>query len=90
MVRRKTVRERGKVRFSEYFKQLKDGDKVAVVRERSETKDSFPKRIQGLTGEVVGKRGRSYLVNLKELNKEKQFIIKPIHLKRIAMEREND
>ena len=83
MARRKSVRERGKLRFSEYFKVLKEGDKVAVVRERTETKDSFPKRIQGRTGIVVGRRGDSYLVNLKELNKEKQFIIKPIHLKRL-------
>tara|TARA_Y100000034_G_C6542125_1_gene233894 strand:- start:1 stop:261 length:261 start_codon:yes stop_codon:yes gene_type:complete len=82
MVRRKSVRERGKLRFSEYFKSLKEGDKVAVVRERSET-GSFPKRIQGRTGIVSGKRGKSYLVNLKEMNKEKQFIIKPIHLKRV-------
>jgi large subunit ribosomal protein L21e len=85
MVRRKSARERGKLRFSEYFKVLKEGDKVAVVREKSETKDAFPKRIQGLTGEVVGKRGDSYIINLKELNKEKQFIIKPIHLKRLEV-----
>jgi len=85
MVRKKSVRERGKLRFSEYFKVLKEGDRVAVVREKAETKDAFPKRIQGRTGVVVGKRGGSYLVNLKELNKEKQFIIKPVHLKRLGV-----
>ena len=88
MVRRKTVRERGKFRFSEYFKSLKEGDKVAVVREMSENKDNFPERIQGRVGKVVGKRGKSYIVNLKELKKEKQFIIKPIHLKRLEAKSE--
>lgn len=85
MVRRKPIRERGKIRFSEYFKSLNEGDRVSVIREKSEMKDNFPKRIQGRTGIVVGKRGKSYIVNLKEINKEKQFIIKPIHLKKLEV-----
>ena len=80
MVRRKSVRERGKIRFSEYFKSLKEGDRVAVKAERS-ISNNLPKRIQGRTGVITGKRGRSYIVSLKELNKEKTFIIHPIHLK---------
>ena len=88
MVRRKPVRERDKIKFSEYFKVLNEGDKVAVVRERSET-GSFPKRIQGRTGVVTGKRGASYIVNLKELNKAKTFIIQPIHLKKIGVKNDN-
>ena len=83
MSNRKKIKERGKIRFSEYFKILNEGDKVSVVKERSET-SSFPKRIQGRTGVVIGKKGRSYIVNLKELNKEKSFIIKPIHLKKLV------
>ncbi len=82
MGKRKKMRERGKVRFSEYFKELKEGDKVAVKREQS-VDASFPKRIQGRTGTVKGKRGKSLVVNLKEFAKEKIFIISPIHLKKI-------
>ena len=84
MAKRKTIRERSKVKFSEYFKKLEKGDIVAVSREQSEVA-SFPKRIQGRTGVVEGKRGASYLVRLKEFSKEKVFIIAPIHLKRIKM-----
>ncbi len=84
MPNRKKIRERGKIRFSEYFKELNEGDKVSIVKERSEA-SSFPKRIQGRTGVVIGKKGKSYIINLKELNKEKIFIIKPIHLKRLRM-----
>ena len=83
MSKRKTLRERSKIRFSEYFKKLKEGDKVAVVREKS-VSCNFPKRIQGRTGVVTGKRGSNYIINLKEINKEKQFIVHPIHLKRIG------
>ncbi|MEM3074377.1 MAG: 50S ribosomal protein L21e [Candidatus Pacearchaeota archaeon] len=89
MAKGKSIRERGKIKFSEYFKLLKEGDKVAVVKEKSSIA-SFPKRIHGRTGTIVGKRGRSYLINLKELNKDKIFIIQPIHLKKIKSRDKND
>ena len=82
MARRKKIRERGKVKFSEYFKELKEGDKVAVKGEQSLVR-SFPKRITGRTGVVIGKRGTNYIVKIKELNKEKTFIMPSIHLIKI-------
>lgn len=82
MAGRKKIKERGKLRLSEYFKELHPGDSVAVKKEQS-ISSSFPQRIQGRTGIIEGKRGKSYVVKLKELNKEKTFIIAPIHLKRI-------
>ena len=82
MVRRKKVRTRGKLQLSRYFQELKEGIRVSVVRERS-IERSFPKRIQGRTGVIEGKRGRTYIVKLKDKDKEKRFLIKPIHLKKI-------
>jgi large subunit ribosomal protein L21e len=82
MVRRKKVRTRGKLQLSRYFQELKEGIRVSVVRERS-IGGSFPKRIQGRTGVIEGKRGRTYIVKLKDKDKEKRFLIKPIHLKKI-------
>jgi ribosomal protein L21E len=86
MVRRKNVRTRGKISFSNYFRKFKDGDSVAVVMERS-LANNLPKRIQGKTGVVKGKRGRSYIVDLKDQKKLKQFLIEPIHLKKIEQKR---
>ena len=82
MGKRKSIRERGKIKFSEYFKELKEGDKVAVKKEKA-VSSNFSERIQGRTGTIISKRGSQYVVNIKELNKEKIFIISPIHLKRI-------
>ena len=82
MLKRKSVREKGKIRFSEYYKDLKDGDKISVIRELS-IPSGFPKRIQGRTGHVVGKRGTAYVVNINDKKKMKQYTIKAIHLKRI-------
>lgn len=82
MARRKKVRTRGKLQLSKYFQELEKGDSVAIVREPS-IKLGFPKRFQGRTGVVEDKRGKAYIVRVNDQNKEKRFIIKPIHLKKI-------
>jgi len=76
------MKERGKLRLSEYFKELKKGDKIAIKKEKS-VKAGFPDRFQGLSGVVVRKQGRSYVVKIKDFKKEKTLIIPPIHLKRL-------
>lgn len=81
MLKRKQVREKGKIKFSRYFQNLKIGDKVAVVRELS-LKAGFPKTIQGRIGEIEEKKGSCYIVKIK-IGKGKRFIIHPIHLKKI-------
>ncbi len=82
MVKRKAVRTRGKLQLSKYFQEFKEGDAVAVIKEKS-IKSSFPVRLQGRTGIIETKRGKSYMVKIKDQTKEKQFIIEPVHLKKI-------
>jgi ribosomal protein L21E len=82
MLKRKSQREKGKIRFSQCFQKLKEGDKVAIVREHS-FNPIFPKRIQGLNAVVVGKRGKYYVIKGKDGDEEKTYIISPAHLKKI-------
>ena len=82
MSKRKKTRTRGKLQLSRYFQELEKGDPVAVVKEDS-VSSSFPVRLQGRTGIVRGKRGKAYIVKIKDQNKEKEFLIEPIHLKKI-------
>ncbi|MCX6749573.1 MAG: 50S ribosomal protein L21e [Candidatus Pacearchaeota archaeon] len=82
MTGRKQIKTRGKISLSRYFQSLKEGDSVAVIQEKS-VSSSFPDRLQGRTGVVAEKRGRSYVIKIKEYDKEKKFIIEPIHLKKI-------
>jgi len=82
MSKRKKTRTRGKLQLSRYFQKLEKGDSVAVVRELS-IKSSFPVRLQGRTGLIEGKRGKAYIVKIKDQSKEKKFLIEPIHLKKI-------
>ena len=87
MSKRKKIRTRGKLQLSRYFQELKTGDSVAVVGEAA-VQSKFPKRLQGRTGCVEAKRGRVYVVKIKDQNKEKKFLIEPIHLKKIKQIKE--
>ncbi|MBI4116945.1 50S ribosomal protein L21e [Candidatus Pacearchaeota archaeon] len=82
MANRKQIRARGNVPFSRYFQKLEQGEKVAFARERAMPSD-VPGRFQGRTGEIEGKRGRFYIVKIKDSDKEKRFIIDPVHLIKI-------
>ncbi|MEK6833077.1 MAG: hypothetical protein AABY32_03440 [Nanoarchaeota archaeon] len=82
MTDRKPIRTRGKIQFSRYFQELKKGDSVAVVSEKA-LQPTFPKRLQGRTGKINKRIGKSYSVNIKDQTKEKEFIICPVHLKKI-------
>lgn len=83
MLNRKKLREKGKLSFSSYFKTFKEGERVALVRDNGLPRE-FPSRMQGRTGVVIGKRGSSYVVRVADLGLDKQFIVRPVHLKRLS------
>lgn len=78
--RAKKIREKGKLRLSSYFKKIEDGERVAIVEERS-IRAAFPGRLQGMSGVVKGSRGKFKEVEIKDGGKMKTFIIHPVHLK---------
>jgi len=78
----KSIREKGKIKLSEYFKDIGEGSSVAIVTEKA-VANSFPERIQGRSGIVTGNRGKYKVVELKEGNKTKTFIVHPVHLKKL-------
>ncbi len=82
MIKRKQIRQRGKIRLSEYFKDLKTGERVAIVRELSE-EPKFPHQLQGRSGVVTGKRGRAFIIKMMDFDQEKTHIIPAVHLKRL-------
>ena len=82
MPTQRNVHNRGKISFSKYFQQFNEGDCVALAQERGTAKE-FPKRMQGKTGIISGKRGRAYIVDVKDIGLAKQIIVRPLHLKKI-------
>ena len=83
MPRGKKIRTKGKIKLSQYFQNLIKGDIVSVNKERSFA-FNFPLRIQGRTGTVERKIGSHYFVKIKDRNKEKKFLIEPLHLKKLG------
>ena len=82
MAKGKNVRDKGKIKLSSYFKKIKEGERVSIVTDKGIRKN-YPDRLKGKSGKVVGNRGKHKLVELKEGNKTKTFIIHPVHLKKI-------
>ena len=88
-MKKKKIRTKRKSSFSRYFQDFSKGESVSVVRELA-VKSSFPERLQGRTGIIESKRGKAYFVKIKDQEKEKKFLIEPIHLKKIKQIKNND
>jgi large subunit ribosomal protein L21e len=82
MGNKKSIKTRGKIQLSRYFQEFGEGDSVSVVKEKA-IPSSFPSRLQGRTGTIESKRGRAYMIKVKDGNSEKRFLIEPVHLKKI-------
>lgn len=83
MGKRKRIESRGRPGLSKLFKKFAEGESVAVIKEPS-VDSKFPLRLQGSTGTVISKRGKSYEVEISTQNRLKTFIINPVHLRRIT------
>ncbi|HDM22788.1 MAG: 50S ribosomal protein L21e [Methanomicrobia archaeon] len=59
-----------------------NGDKVHLVLEPSIHRGMPHPKFHGLTGTIVGKRGNSYLVKIRDKKKEKIIISRPEHLRK--------
>jgi len=75
---------RQKFKSNQFLQEFKAGDKVIIKTEPS-SQDSIPhSRLKGKIGEVIGKRGRAYVVKVgvkKGARATKQVITRPEHLR---------
>ena len=63
-----------------YLMEFKVGDKVAIKINPAVHKGMPHRRYHGKIGEVLGKRGRAYVVGVRLGNKQKILTILPDHL----------
>ncbi|RLG81056.1 MAG: 50S ribosomal protein L21e [Thermoprotei archaeon] len=81
-VLRKHVREKGAIPpLSLLMTEYKLGDKVHIVINPSIHKGMPHRRYHGKTGEIIGKRGKAYIVKVRINDKEKELFIRPEHLR---------
>lgn len=72
---------RDKTSVNKRLKEFKIGSKVVIKPDPSISKGRPFKRFYGKAGVVTDKRGRSYIIKIKDGDKEKEIITPPVHLK---------
>lgn len=80
---RRKLRQRPSKRptITKFLRTFKKGDRVVLYPEPSSHKGVPFLRYKGRVGIVAGKRGESYLVEIKDGKKKKTIISRPEHLK---------
>lgn len=66
--------------MSRLLRTYQPGDRVCVKIDSGTHKGMPHRRFHGRIGVIEGRRGRSYLVNLKIGDKEKSLIVRPEHI----------
>ncbi|AKU08751.1 MULTISPECIES: 50S ribosomal protein L21e [Haloferax] len=74
-------RERGTSPPQRAIAEFEEGQKVHLNIDPSVREGRFHPRFNGLTGEVLGKQGRAFKVQINDGGKEKTVIVRPAHLR---------
>jgi large subunit ribosomal protein L21e len=77
------IRIRKKTPITRYLQEFEVGSKVVIRPDPSSHKGMPFKRFIGRVGVVIDKRGKSYIIKIKDGKKEKNIISRPEHLKAI-------
>ena len=74
---------REKTPITKYIQEFEIDNKVLIDPVPSRPKGRPFRRFFGRSGSIIGRRGKSYIVKIKDGKKEKELIVKPEHLKAI-------
>ncbi|XVH31887.1 50S ribosomal protein L21e [Haloferacaceae archaeon DSL9] len=74
-------RERGTSPPQRAIQEFEEGQKVHLKLDPSVREGRFHPRFNGHTGEVVGKQGRAFKVEITDGGKTKTLIARPAHLR---------
>jgi large subunit ribosomal protein L21e len=74
-------RERGTSPPQRAIQDYDEGQKVHLKIDPSVRKGRFHARFNGHTGEVVGKQGRAFKVQINDGGKDKILVVRPAHLR---------
>ena len=77
---RKPTRRKGMTPLGRLLREYTIGQKVDVIIDPSVPKGQPHRRFHGKVGTIMEKRGRAYVVGLKDGEKPKQLIVRPEHL----------
>jgi large subunit ribosomal protein L21e len=69
--------------ITKFLQEFRKGQGIVIVQEPSSQRGMPHPRFKGKTGKVLGKRGKSYIIEILDGNKVKKLISAPEHLKAI-------
>ena len=75
---------REKFKPSTYLKEFRPKDKVLIHQDPSSQKGMPHIRFKGKIGEILEKRGKSYVISVKLGNKGMRVISRPEHLRYVS------
>lgn len=78
---KKDLRRRGILPVTLLIQKFEDGQKVHIVCEPSTQKGMPHHRFHGKTGTIIGRRGRAWILSIKDGNATKTIISRPQHLR---------
>ena len=76
-----TKHTRDKDTITSHLQNFEEGTKVNIKIDSSVHRGIPHPKFHGKTGEIIGKRGRAYIVEIDDLGKKKQINVYPSHLK---------
>ena len=79
---RKRPRERGLAPTTRILQTFEEGEHASIVIDSSVHRGQPHRRFYGLTGTVIGKQGKAYLIEVNSGNKKKTLIVRPEHLRK--------
>ena len=80
---KKKIREKGKIKINASLQEFETDEKVVIVVDSSYPKGMPHRRFFGKHGKIIGKRGNSYIVEVKDGTKHKKLICARVHLRKI-------
>lgn len=75
------AKSRSKINIIDYLREYEIGEKVIIKLQPSSKKGMPHPKFKAIIGKIKEKRGKAYLVTLKDGKKEKTIISNPEHLK---------
>ncbi|MBS3121276.1 50S ribosomal protein L21e [Candidatus Woesearchaeota archaeon] len=76
----KSYKKKGKLSLTKYFQSFEVKDRVKLMTESSVQNGMYNRRFHGKMGNIIGKRGECYKVELYDGEKRKVLIVHPVHL----------
>lgn len=80
---RRRPRKRGHLPVTRFLQTFEPGERVSIVIEPSIHRGMPHRRFHGLTGTVVGTRGKAVVLKVRSGRSYKTVISNPVHLKKL-------